>query len=75
MTDSKSDGNTVFCDEKTINKCEYGADISGGVFCNYIEIEGHRRPCLPDKCTCFKEKTGKRRRKKNAGKNDERIPV
>ena len=67
----KSDDETVFCDESVIKKCEYGADISGGVFCNYLEIEGHSRPCPPEACTCYKDKTGKRRRKKNAGKNDE----
>ena len=52
---------TVYCDEKTIKKCEYGANISGGVFCNYLEIEGHSRPCPPEACTCFKKKTRKRR--------------
>ena len=66
---------TVFCDESVIKKCEYGADISGGVFCNYLEIEGHSRPCPPEACTCFKNKNGKRRKRKVAGKDDERIPL
>ena len=55
------EANTVYCDESVIKKCEYGADISGGVFCNYLEIEGHSRPCPPKACTCFKKKTRKRR--------------
>ena len=66
---------TVYCDEKTIKKCKYGANISGGVFCNYLEIEGHSRPCPPEACTCFKKKNGKRRKRKVAGKNDERIQI
>ena len=65
----------MFCDESVIKKCEYGANISGGVFCNYLEIEGHSRPCPPESCTCFKNKNGKRRKRKVAGKNDERIPL
>ena len=71
----ESEEDTVFCDESVIKKCEYGADISGGVFCNYLEIEGHSRPCPPEACTCFKNKNGKRRKRKVAGKNDERIPL
>ena len=71
----KSEDETVFCDESVIKKCEYGANISGGVFCNYLEIEGHSRPCPPEACTCFKNKNGKRRKRKVAGKNDERIPL
>ena len=51
----------MFCDESVIKKCEYGANISGGVFCNYLEIEGHSRPCPPEACTWFKKKTRKRR--------------
>lgn len=30
---------------------------SSGGYCMYLIIEGHRRPCLPSECTCYKRAT------------------
>lgn len=49
---------------KTCKYCTTSDRSRGDVICEYILIEGHRRPCSPDACTVY-EKITKEERERN----------
>lgn len=46
----------VICTEAIAKKCYYGGKTGGSRICDYLEIEGHRRPCKHEACTEYREK-------------------
>lgn len=48
--------NGVKCTPGVMAKCKYGTYT-----CDYLLITGHRRPCTPDDCTCFKKQKKERK--------------
>lgn len=36
---------------KQCGKCIYRCKLTGGAYCQYILVTGHRRPCRADNCT------------------------
>lgn len=51
---------TVKCNEKVMQKCEYGQTCGGRYICNYLEIEKHSRGCHPSACDKYRKQTKKR---------------
>lgn len=52
--DGLHDCKPIFCDKKTMKKCMYGR-TGTSLSCDYIGVEGKRRPCKP--CACTKYRT------------------
>lgn len=47
----------VSCTEEIMQKCVYGGKFGGVIACDYLGITGKRRPCSPDECTKYVEKS------------------